>query len=161
MKARICFAFTLFICPSRRCINVSLPDACWCGGGLLRDRPDALGLDDAQVEEKAVVLEIVGDDDAALLLPSEHILNVVLNIAASLNERSVDVAGCEIDDVEAVLQVADDADNFIVLFLLLERGNKLRHAERRDIKPLTRQRVEVMQTGFVSQRPFLEKRRPF
>ena len=73
------------------------------GVELLRDRPDALRLYDAKIEEQTVVFEVVSNDDAALLLPRQHILHIILNVAIGLNESSINVAGYEIDDVEAVL----------------------------------------------------------
>ena len=117
---------------------------------LLRDCTDTLGSYGADVLQKAVVLEVVCDDDDALLLPGQHELHVVLNVDTRLNEGGVNVAVGEINDVEAVLQFANHVDDFLVaLFLLIDR-NKLRHAKRRDIKALAGERIEVMQTVVVA-----------
>ena len=116
------------------------------GKALLRNRSYALWLNDADVKEEAVVLEVVRDDDVALLFPCQHILHVVLNVATVLDKSGVDVAGGEVDDGEAVLQVTDDADNLVVALLFLEHGDELRHAERRDVEPFAREGVEIVQT---------------
>ena len=79
--------------------------------GLLRYRPYFIWLDDTDVVEKPVVLVVVCNDDAAFLLSRQHELHIVLNVATSLDQSGVNVAGCKVDDVEAVLQVAHDADN--------------------------------------------------
>ena len=79
-----------------RCLGVGLVE-------LLRDRPDTLRPYDAKIKEQMVVFKIVSDDDVALLLPRQHILHIILNVATGLNEGSINVAGSEIDDVEAVL----------------------------------------------------------
>jgi len=116
---------------------------------LLRNRPYFIGLDDTDVVEQPVVLVVVRNDDAAFLFPRQHELHIVLNVATSLDEGGVNVAGCKVNDVEAVLQVAHDADYLVVLLFLLEHGDKLRHAERRDVELLARKRVEVMKAGLV------------
>lgn len=77
-----------------------------------------LWLDNTEVEEQTVVLEVVCDDDAALLLPCQHILHVVLYVTTIFNKSGINVAIGEIDNVETVLKVADYAHNFVVLFLV-------------------------------------------
>ena len=113
---------------------------------LLRNGSYALWLDDADVEEETIVLEIVRDDDVALLFPCQHILHIVLNVATVLDKSGIDVAGGEVYDGEAVLQVADNAHYLVVLPLLLEHGDELRHAECRDVEPFARERVKIVQT---------------
>ena len=100
----------------------------------------------SQLLQKAVVLEVVSDDDAALLLTRQHILHIVLNVTTILNNSSVNIACSKVDDREMVLQVADYAHYLVVLPLLLEHGDKLRHAECRDIEPLAREGVKIVQT---------------
>ena len=116
------------------------------GEELLRYRPYFIWFDDTDVVEKTVVLIVVCNNDAAFLLPRQHELHVILDVGASLCEGSIDITVGEVDDIEAVLQVAHDADYFFVFLFFLEHGDKLRHAERRDVELLACQRVEVMQT---------------
>ena len=52
----------------------------------------------------------------------------------------------EVDDVEAMLQLAYHAGNLLVRFLFLIDGNQLRDTERRDIEFLARQCEQVVQT---------------
>ena len=75
----------------------------------------------------------------ALLLLRQHELYIIFDVTTSLDKSGIDVAGCKVDDVEALLQVAHDADYLVVL--LLERGDELRHAERRNVELLARQRI--------------------
>ena len=82
--------------------------------GLLRNCPYALRSDGADVQQQAVILVIVCNDDATFLLHSQHILHIVLDVSTDFVEGGVDVAIGEVDDVEAVLQVADDADYLVV-----------------------------------------------
>ena len=96
--------------------------------------------------QEAVVLVIVGHDDVAFLLLRQHELHIVLDVGTRLNEGGIDVTGREVDDVEAVLQLAHHADNLLVRFLFLIDGNQLRNAERRDIELLARQCEQVVQT---------------
>jgi len=117
-----------------------------CLGDLLRNCPYALWLDNTEVEEQTVVLEVVCDDDAALLLPCQHILHVVFYVTTIFNKSGINVAIGEIDNVETVLKVADYAHNFVVLFLLLIDRYKLCNAERRYIEPFAREGIEIVQT---------------
>jgi len=113
---------------------------------LLWNCPYSVRLDDTDVVEKTVVLVVVRNDDAAFLLLRQHELYIVLNVATSLNEGGVDVAVGEVDDIESVLQLVDDADYLVVRFLFLVHGNELRHAKRRYVELLARQRIEIVQT---------------
>ena len=113
---------------------------------LLRDCPYALRSDGADVQQQAVILVIVSNDEAALLLHGQHVLHVVLDVGSCLDEGSFNVAVGEVYNIEAVLQVADDAHYLVVLFLLLEHGEELRYAECRDVEPLTREGIEIVQT---------------
>ena len=116
---------------------------------LLRDRPYFIRLDDTDVVEQPVVLVVVGNDDAAFLFLRQHELYIILNVASVLDEGSVDVAVGEVDDGEAVLQVAHDANYLVIFLLFLEHGDELRHAERRYVELLARQRIKIVQTGLV------------
>ena len=93
----------------------------------------------------AVVLVVVGYDDAAFLFLGQDKLHIVLDVCPCLNEGGINILACEVDDHEAVLQVADDVGNFLVCPFLLIGGDELRHAERRDIEPFASQRIEVVQ----------------
>ena len=109
-------------------------------------RPYLRGLDNLCAQQEAVVLVVVGDDDAALLLAGQHELHVVLDVGTRLVERSVDVLHREVDDGEAVLQLADNGAYLFIRLVLLIDGDELRHAERRDVEPLAHDGVEVVQT---------------
>ena len=114
---------------------------------LLCDDFDFLGTGSLNPHQEAVVLVVVGDDDSAFLLHGQHILHIVLDVGTRLVQCLVDVLGSEVDNVEAVPQLADDAAYFFVGLFLLIDGDELRHAECRDIKFLAVQRVQVMQAG--------------
>ena len=109
------------------------------------NRPNLRWLDNLCAQQEAVVLVVVGDDDAALLFASQHKLNVVLDVGSRLVEGSVDVLHREVDDGEAVLQLADDCAYLFIRLMLLIDGNELRHAERRDVEPFAHYGVEVVQ----------------
>ena len=108
-------------------------------------RPDLRWLDNLCAQQEAVVLVVVGDDDAAFLLSGQHELHIVLDVGSRLVEGSVDVLHREVDDGEAVLQLADDCAYLFIRLMLLIDGNELRHAERRDVEPFAHDGVEVVQ----------------
>ena len=68
--------------------------------------------------QEAIVFVVVGDDDAAFLFHGQHILHIVLDVGSRLIECLVNILGGETDNVETVLQFADDAAYFVVRFFL-------------------------------------------
>ena len=93
-------------------------------------RPYLRWLDNLCAQQEAVVLVVVGDDDAALLFAGQHKLDIVFDVGSRLVERGVYVLHREIDDGEAVLQLADNGAYLVVGLVLLIDRDKLRHAER-------------------------------
>ena len=81
-------------------------------------RPHLRGLDNLCAQQEAVVLVVVGNDDAALLLAGQHELHIVLDVGTRLVERRVDVLHREVDDGEAMLQLANDTriSSFVLCF---------------------------------------------
>ena len=116
---------------------------------LFRNLPYLGWTENLNALQETVVPVIVGHYDVALLLLRQHKLHIILNVGSRFLESGINVASSEVDDVEAVLQVAHHMGNLLVRFLLLIDGNELYHAERRDVKPLARQRKQVAQTVVV------------
>ena len=109
--------------------------------------------DSTDTAECAVVLVIVRDNNQALLLLCQYELDVVLYIGPSLFKRGINVVRREIDDVEAVLQVAHHTGNLLIGFLLLIDGDKLRHTKRRGVESFALGGTEVVQTVAVGLKP--------
>jgi len=100
-------------------------------------------------QQKAVVLVVVGDDNATLLLAGQYKLNIILYVDSRLTKCCINVLHREINDGKAVLKLTNYGTYLLICLALLIDGDKLRHAEARDVESLAHDGVEVVQAVIV------------